>query len=259
MPAGGLIGTFTLVLVLAFNRAIASIATPPDETFLVYAQSANPNVKLLRIVTEFPGSFPVSMMRSTDLSMVFVQNDSTTVVAASRPRIAQATLDSIAEWLVPFNPMSVDTFAIAMRILPLRQAIRAKSKLLSSPYSRLVSTTPWFRKGVSKSDTLGGKKHPWVNDFAGSFQEPTYSADTLGSYVIYPTAAQGRGIKGSVVVTARVNTDGFVDDVVILESNNDLFDLAAARAVKCLRFKPGIYRGVTTTMWVTIPIEFSPK
>lgn len=258
MSAGRLIGTSTLVLVLAFNRAIASIATPSDETFLVYAQSANPSVKLVRFVTDFPGSFPVSMMRSTDLSMVFVQNDSTTFVAASRPRVAQATLDSVAEWLVPFNPMSVDTFSIAMRVIPLRQAIRDKSKLLGSPYSRLVSTTPWFRKGVIKTDTLDGKERPGVNGFTMTYQEPTYSADTLGSYVIYPTAARGRGIKGSVVVTALVNAEGFVDDVVILESNNDLFDFAAARAVKCLRFKPGIYRGVPTTMWVSIPIEFSP-
>lgn len=259
MSAGRLIGSFASAVVLAIIGVIAATAAPPDEPYLVYARSANPDVKLVRFITDFPGAFPSSMMRATDLSMVFLRKNAKAVIAASRPQLLRATLDSIAEWLVPFNPMSVDTFAVAMRVLPLRQAIREKSKLLGSPYSRLVSTSPWFRKGVSKSDTLGGKKRPGVNGFTIAYQEPTYNADTLGSYVIYPTAARGRGIKGSVVLAALVNTEGLVDDLVILESNNDLFDLAAARAVKSLQFKPGMYRGVPTTMWVTIPIDFTPN
>lgn len=259
MSAGRLIRQIFLAVVLVLLSGITAAAAPPDEPYLVYARSANPDVKLVRFITDFPGTFPASMMRAMDLSMVFLRKNATAVVVASRPKVLQSTLDSIAEWLVPFNPMSVDTFAVAMRILPLRQAVRDKSKLLGSPYSRLVSTSPWFRKGISKSDTVGGKKRPGLNGFTVAYQEPTYNVDTLGSYVIYPTAARGRGIKGSVVLTALVNTEGFVDDLVILESNNDLFDLAAARAVKSLRFRPGVYRGVPTTMWVTIPIDFSPN
>ena len=256
MPSGRLI--IALRISVLWVCSVASSGQQNDDVYLVYARSANADVKLIRFITEFPGSFPESMMAASDLSMVFVQTSSKPIVAASRPKLPQSTLDSLAEWLVPFNPMSIDTFAIAMRVVPLRRAIIDKSKLLASPYSRLVSKTPWFRNGILPSDTLGGRRRPGVNGLTTVYIEPTYNADTLGSYIFYPPAARGRGLRGEVIVTALVSQEGFVDDLVILESNNNLFDLAAVRAVKCLRFQPGRVAGVATRLWVTIPIVFSP-
>ncbi|MBU3679025.1 MAG: energy transducer TonB [Candidatus Kapabacteria bacterium] len=250
------IALWSCALLLAVS---AGTAQRTDDPFIVYARSAHSEVKLVRYITDFPGAFPQSMMRAMDLSMVFVRRGTENKVVAARPSLPQPTLDSIAEWLVPFNPMSVDTFAIAMRVMPLRKAISEKSKLLGSPHSRLVSQSPWFRKGVTAADTAGGRRRPGLNGFTVAYDEPKYNADTLGSYVIYPPVARGRGIKATVTLTAFVNVNGFVDDLVVLESTNEMFDLAAARAVRCLRFVPGVYKGAPTAMWVTIPITFSPN
>lgn len=253
-----LAGTCLLVIVFLCG-SIQSGAQKNDEVVLVYARSANSKVKLIRFITDFPGDFPASMMMPTDVSLVFVRQGNQSRVAASRPELPRATLDSLAEWLVPFNPMSVDTFAIAMRIVPLRKAIAERSKLLASSSSRLVSRRPWFRKGISQSDTAQGKPRPGFNNFRTTYTEPDFNIDTLGSYVFYPPQARGRGLKGEVRVAALVDADGFVDDLVIVKSSHDVFDIAAARAVRCLRFTPGLVGSTPTTMWVTIPIEFSSE
>lgn len=245
-----------IVLIVGLYRANAQQS---DEVFVVYARSARSEVKLIRFITDFPGDFPASLMRPTDLSLVFVRQGDTSRVAASRPAHSQATLDSLAQWLVPFNPRSIDTFAIALRVMSLRAAIADKSKLLGSSSTRLVCRTPWFRKGISHSDTAGGKPRPGYNNFRTIYKEPDYNIDTLGSYIFYPAAAQGRGLKGEVQVAARVSAEGFVDDLVILRSSHDVFDVAAARAVRSLRFQPGLVGTTPTTMWVVIPIRFSPS
>lgn len=251
-------GICLLASVLLFG-SVPNIAQQNDGVFLVYARSARSDVKLIRFITEFPGEFPASLMREMDVSMVLVRTGDKSKVAASRPALPQITLDSIVEWLVPFNPMSADTFAIAMRIVPLRKAISDKSKLLASSSSRLVSLMPWFRKGISPQDTAGGRPRPGVNNFKSVYTEPDFNIDTLGSYIFYPPQARGRGLKGKVQVAALVDVDGFVDDLVIVKSSHDVFDIAAARAVRCLRFTPGLVGSTPTAMWVTIPIEFSSE
>lgn len=250
---------FCLIVTLVLIAQIGLRAQVTDDVFLVYARTAKEQIKLIRFITEFPGAFPTSMMKAADLSMVLLRSGDTSVVAGSRPALDKATLDSIINWLVPFNPGRIDTFGLAMRVVPLRTAIAERSKLLGSWSSRLVSRSPWFRKGISPSDTAGGKPRPGFNNFRTSYTEPDFNTDTLGSYIFYPPQARGRGLNGEVQVAALVGSDGFVEDLVILNSSHDVFDQSAARAVRCLRFQPGRVGNVPTRMWVTFPIAFSPS
>lgn len=252
MSVGRLICWLLGALVVQTAVATAGI----NDVFLVYGRSAHPQVKLVRFITEFPGTFPASLMRKGEFTLVYHRKGTTNVIAASRPAIAKATLDSLAEWLVAFNPMSVDTFAVAVQVSPLKEAIVSKSKYLGSPHARLVSPKPWFRKGITAADTAGGKPRPGVNRFNVPYYEPAFNTDTLGSYILYPAEARQRGVAGTVYIAALIEADGFVDDLVILESDNDVFNESAARAVRCLRFSPGYVKRVPTKMWIRVPISF---
>lgn len=252
MSARGLIS----VLLVGMLLPAGAHALGVDEVFLAYARSARPEVKLVRFITEFPGRFPSALMRACEVTLVFQRKGTQNVITASRPALDRATLDSLTEWLVPFNPMSVDTFAVALKVQPLRQAIMSRSKYLGSPHARLVSAQPWYRKGIQARDTAGGKPRPGINRFNTSYYEPSFNPDTLGSYILYPAVARQRGLSGTVLIAALVSANGIVEDLVILESDNVAFDEAAARAIRCLRFTPGLLNRVPTTMWVRVPISF---
>jgi TonB family protein len=252
MSIRGLICVLTMGLLWSTGARAQGV----DEVFLAYARSARPEVKLVRFITEFPGTFPAQLMRACEVTLVFQRKGTANVITASRPALDRALLDSLSEWLVPFNPMSVDTFAVALKVQPLRQAILSRSKYLGSPHARLVSTRPWYRKGIQVRDTAGGKPRPGVNRFNTSYYEPSFDPDTLGSYILFPAVARQRGLSGTVMIAALVSANGIVQDLVILESDNVAFDEAAARAIRCLRFTPGLLNRVPTTMWVRVPISF---
>ena len=65
---------------------------------------------------------------------------------------------------------------------------------------------------------------------------------------------------GLVVVKALVEADG-VPSMVQVERSSGFkrLDKAAKDAVSCFRFSPGAVEGVTTPMWVRIPIRFELK
>lgn len=233
-------------------------AATADDVFVVYARTTSKDVKLIRYITEFDGVFPTSLLTSTEMTIVCAARDGRTMIAGSRPVVPKTVLDSVVDWLVPFNPMKVDTFGIAVRVVPLKRAILEGSKILGSPHAKLVSHVPWYQsKRASKTPDQRRYGSTEIS-LDGSRQEPTYSLDTLGAYIIYPAEARGRDLRGSVVVSAYVDEQGFVNDVVIIESSHSVFEQSAARAVKCLRMQPGMVYGKPAPMWVTIPIAFVP-
>lgn len=60
----------------------------------------------------------------------------------------------------------------------------------------------------------------------------------------YPVRAAANGLEGTVLVQYDVTTMGTVENVVIIESSNRIFDRAAIDAVYRFRYKPGIVDGV---------------
>ncbi len=246
-----------IAILLLFAGSLSGSADDAGaDVYVVHARTTHPDVKLVRYITDFPGSYPATMLKNEEYSVLYVRSDKKNIAVASKPPLPESVLDSLTEWIVPFNPMSVDTFMVAVRVTPLRFAIRAALRDLGSPHSRLVSIRPWFRKDTSR---LTGKGQPGMNDIPPPFTEPTYNLDTLGSRIIYPPAARGRDLEGFVLVAVMVDIQGFAEEVVIVQSSHNVFDLAAARACKTLRYQPGTAAGVPTRMWVLIPISFSPN
>ena len=60
----------------------------------------------------------------------------------------------------------------------------------------------------------------------------------------YPMTAERKGLEGFVTVQYDVNELGAVENVVVVESTNRVFDKAAVTATYRFKFKPRIYDGV---------------
>ncbi len=60
----------------------------------------------------------------------------------------------------------------------------------------------------------------------------------------YPVPALIQGIEGYVIVQYDVRMSGVVDNIVVVESSNDIFDAAAVAAVGKFLYKPRVIDGV---------------
>ena len=75
---------------------------------------------------------------------------------------------------------------------------------------------------------------------------------------VYPPAARVAGIKGVVIIEARIATDGSVEDARVIKSIPQL-DQAAIDAVKQWRFVPTLMNGVPTPVIMTLTINFQTE
>ncbi|MGV8712639.1 MAG: TonB family protein [Nitrosomonas sp.] len=79
---------------------------------------------------------------------------------------------------------------------------------------------------------------------------------TRGSFK-YPSAAKKNGVKGYVVLSVLVETDGSVNQVQVLESNpSGIFDAAALHGIRNWHFEPAKYKGETVRVWAKQKIRF---
>lgn len=73
----------------------------------------------------------------------------------------------------------------------------------------------------------------------------------------YPPAAKKNGIKGYVLLSVLVETDGSVNQVQVLESNpSGTFDAAALQGIRAWHFEPAKYKGKTVKVWAKQKIRF---
>lgn len=79
---------------------------------------------------------------------------------------------------------------------------------------------------------------------------------TRGSFK-YPSTAKKNGIKGYVVLSVLVETDGSVNQVQVLESSpSGIFDTAALQGIRSWHFEPAKYKGDTVRVWAKQKIRF---
>jgi protein TonB len=71
----------------------------------------------------------------------------------------------------------------------------------------------------------------------------------------YPDIAKEAGVEGIVLVRVLVGEDGFVKDVMIIQSVPMLDDAAATAAQRAV-FKPALQKDKPVAVWMVIPIEF---
>ena len=60
----------------------------------------------------------------------------------------------------------------------------------------------------------------------------------------YPTRAAAKGLEGTVLVQYDVTTMGTVENVVVIETSNSIFNKAAIAAAYRFKYKPGMVDGV---------------
>jgi len=72
----------------------------------------------------------------------------------------------------------------------------------------------------------------------------------------YPDIAREAGVEGTVMVRVLVGEDGFVKDMIIIQSVQMLDD-SAANAAQTAVFKPALQKDRPVAVWMVIPIEFS--
>lgn len=80
--------------------------------------------------------------------------------------------------------------------------------------------------------------------------------DAVLEHLVYPELAKRAGIEGTVVVKAYVGKSGEVARTEIMRGIGGGCDESAAEAVRQVRFKPGMQRGVPVNVKVAIPVKF---
>lgn len=75
---------------------------------------------------------------------------------------------------------------------------------------------------------------------------------------VYPAAARGTGVSGTVMVQALVLADGTVGDARVVNSIPSL-DAAAVSCVRQWKFKPALNQQGPTAVWVGVPIRFEAQ
>ena len=71
----------------------------------------------------------------------------------------------------------------------------------------------------------------------------------------YPSIAKDAGVQGTVILRVLVNTEGMVEDVMVVQSI-PMLDEAAVDAAWTAVFKPGTQDGQPVKVWMVLPMQF---
>jgi TonB family protein len=75
---------------------------------------------------------------------------------------------------------------------------------------------------------------------------------------IYPSHLQAAGTGGDVVLTARVGTNGLVEDIKVLSTAHADLTMAATQAIQKWEFDPTLLNGVEIPVNITVTVRFVP-
>lgn len=103
--------------------------------------------------------------------------------------------------------------------------------------------------GVQKSERNSAKAGHW-----GGQVEPAIVLQPLRP--AYPSSAIERGVEGTVVLYATINTDGTTSDPIVLESADPALEKAALQATRTLRYQPMKLNGHPVPCQITIILNF---
>ena len=75
--------------------------------------------------------------------------------------------------------------------------------------------------------------------------------------LVYPEIAQRAGVEGTVMIWAKVGTDGVVKSTRVMRSlGPNGCDEAAMTAIKSVKWKPAMQRDRPVEVWVAVPVKF---
>jgi len=105
-------------------------------------------------------------------------------------------------------------------------------------------------------DATDAVRAPDLDGMVAVEREPSFDVKKLSSCIVYPERARSDGIEGEIIVAALVGRNGAVEQVLILESDDEIFNGSALKAVAVLEFQPAIQNGKPLRTWVRIPIQY---
>jgi protein TonB len=77
---------------------------------------------------------------------------------------------------------------------------------------------------------------------------------------VYPRLARRRGLQGTVLLAARIDVTGHVQELeIVTSSGHKILDKAAVKAVWHWLFRPGTIGTHPQEMWVNVPVRFQLK
>lgn len=97
---------------------------------------------------------------------------------------------------------------------------------------------------------------PSLDDFVAVEEEPKYDDVALQRRVQYPDMARRNGIEGIVLVGALIGKNGSIEKIQIIETDNEILNESAIRAVRETTFTPAKQNGQPVRLWVRIPIRY---
>lgn len=98
---------------------------------------------------------------------------------------------------------------------------------------------------------------PDIEEFVSVEQEVGYDDAALTRRVKYPELARRNGIEGVVLVGALIGKDGRIERIQIIESENEVLNAAAVKAVQETSFTPAKQNGQPVRVWARVPIRFT--
>jgi protein TonB len=136
---------------------------------------------------------------------------------------------------------------------PVADELAVEETIATSEEMSAMTTTTTQDIGAGDSlvvDTGGGLPGP--EDYVAYEKEPELVSPPEPEY---PEIAREAGVEGTVLVRVLVGEDGFVKDMVIIQSV-PMLDDAAANAAQTAVFKPALQKDKPVAVWMVIPIEF---
>lgn len=76
-------------------------------------------------------------------------------------------------------------------------------------------------------------------------------------HIQYPPAARRKGIEGRLELKFTVGTDGDVREIHVAKSLHPLCDSAAVRALRSVKFAPGMHEGEPVPVRMSLPVRFT--
>ncbi|MFD2206922.1 energy transducer TonB [Kiloniella antarctica] len=129
---------------------------------------------------------------------------------------------------------------------------KSLSPISDSAKSQPTSSTNNITKTTSDHSAL---ESPTFKDLP-LITEPAFSKPPAPPR--YPKRAKNKRLQGQVILRARVDEQGLVEDIVIWQSSgHKLLDKAAEKAMWAWQFTPAKQAGIKTASWVEFPINFA--
>jgi len=152
-----------------------------------------------------------------------------------------------------YSPTTMKTRSPRFIALTLAALLFSAGTLFVACSDPVDSNQPNLDENVATADNLAGKDIFMVVEQMPELQG---GLKALQAKINYPKAAKEAGVEGRVIVQFVVDEQGAVVDPLVVKGVDQDLDREALRVVREMRFEPGMQRGKTVAVKLSLPITF---